>query len=106
MSSDVRFDSYKLSYSTEPYKYRATISCYAGDQKVGVLHFFSGTTTADPNARTREGLLLLSFDLSEFDRIYSILLHEKPLYLYLSEDASIGIIRTDPDLLEPIGEEE
>jgi hypothetical protein len=105
MSKPVRFDSYRLSYCAEPYKYRAVISCYADGKRVGVLNFFSGTTIVDPHHWTN-GQAFISFDLGEFDRIHSILLHEKPLYLYLSEDASTGAIRTDPDVFEPIGEEE
>ena len=105
MSQEVKFDSYRLSYSTEPYKYRAVITCYAGDKQVGALKFFSSATTIEPNKYVN-GKIIICFDLNEFERIYPILLHEKPLYLYISDDFKIGIIRTDPNVFEPVGEEE
>ncbi|MGD9021551.1 MAG: hypothetical protein PVJ71_00400 [Lysobacterales bacterium] len=100
-----QFDSYKIFFSAEPYKYRAMIGCYFKDERVGSIKFFSAANTPEPHGYVNNQVLV-SFSLDDFANVHSILLHESPLYLCVSEDGTVGQLQSDPDELEPIGEEE
>jgi hypothetical protein len=96
------FDSYKVFYySNQPYE--ASIYCYKGGVVAGRIVFAKDEAALPPNS-TFGGGPSLYYKLSRFSDIMGILLHEKPLYLFLNLDNLMGHLATTD--LEAIGEEE
>jgi hypothetical protein len=96
------FDSYKIFfYSNQAYE--ATIYCYKGGALAGRM-VFAKDRAALPLNSTFAGGPSLSFAFSRFSDIMGILLHEKPLFLFLNLDNLMGHLATTD--LESVGEEE
>jgi hypothetical protein len=96
------FDAYKVFYySNQPYE--ANIYCYKGGALAGRIVFVKDGA-AIPQNSTFGGGPSLYYSINSFDNIMGILLHEKPLYLFLNLDNLMGHLATTE--LEPIGEEE
>lgn len=96
------FDSYKIFYYTHQ-PYEATIYCYKGGALAGRI-VFAKDGAALPANSTFAGGPSLSYAISRFSDIMGILLHEKPLYLFLNLDNLMGHLATTD--LESVGEEE
>ncbi len=98
------FDAYKILYITSTTKpYRAVVSCYLKEEEVGVMRFVDeGHPIRPPHMEGNK--VTLDFSISRFDDIHRILLHEKPLFLYISPYCEWGSVTTAA--LEPTGEME
>ena len=107
MANPVEFNSYILmyhpAYKVPPGTYgeRISVSCFMDNKPVGDINFYEGDV---PESRMASNLPLITFHISEFSNIYSILLHEKPLYLNHEPDRAAKF--TLLTSREPIGEEE
>lgn len=101
-----KFDSYLLICYAEPNNanQRFVFQCKLGDKTVGTLSFHTGNTL--PHMFDGNGNPIIRFDVSDFSNVYTMLLHENPLYLYLSDDLSDAHLTTEVRTPEPIGEEE
>ena len=98
------FDAYKIFYITSDTKpYRAVISVYQNEVEVGVMRFLDEGQPVDPPQMVGEKATL-DFPISRFNDIHMILLHEKPLFLYISPFCEWGSVTTGS--LEPTGEME
>lgn len=96
------FDAYKVFYySNQPYE--ANIYCYRSGALVGRMVFVKDGA-AIPQNSTFGGGPSLYYSLNRFNDIMGILLHEKPLYLFLNLVNLMGHVATTD--LEPVGEEE
>lgn len=96
------FDSYKIFYySNHPYE--ASIYCYMAGALAGRMIFVKDGAALPANSLFSGGPTL-SYTISRFSDIIGILLHEKPLYLFLNLDNLMGHLATTG--LESVGEEE
>jgi len=98
------FDAYKVFYITSMTKpFKAVISCYLNEVEVGIIRFVAdGQKITKPHVEG--GKVTLDFPLSRFNDIHNILLHEKPLFLYINAFNEWGSVTTGA--LEPTGEME
>jgi hypothetical protein len=100
----IDFDHYKIYYITSATKpFPAVISCYRNGAEVGVLRFITqGQKLTNP---TFDGTkITLDYPIERFADVHAILLHEKPLSLYLAPERHWGGVTTSQ--LEPTGEME
>ncbi len=98
------FEHYKIYYITSATKpFPAVISCFHNGAEVGVLRFITaGQKLTNP---TYDGnKITLDYPIERFHDVHSILLHEKPLSLYLAPERHWGGVTTSQ--LEATGEME
>ena len=100
------FDSYQITYYSD-YDDEALIQLFAGDDLVGQVHFVKDGQPLR-NMVGAEGHMHLTFPISRFDHIHTLLLYEKPLYVDIMQPShqreAVGIIGTASK--EPVGEQE
>ena len=98
------FDSYKVEYiSTKTDISLASISCFNGNEWVGLLRFReSNSAVQEPSVVN--GRIVLSFTIDRFSHVLDILRNEKPLQLYLNPSGKWGAVLTKDT--EPVGEGE
>lgn len=107
-TANANFDKYKIwyysSHTLDAY-YDCLIYCYAGTTFVGRIEFYKEVTAeASLKSQIVGGMPYIRYRLSRFRDVTQILLHEKPLYLFVNGDNGIGIVGTAD--FEPTGEEE
>lgn len=100
----IDFDHYKIYYITSVTKpFPAVISCYSGGAEVGVLRFRTmGQKLEGPSWDGKK--VTLDYPIERFGDIHRILLHEKPLSLYVTAERHWGGVTTSQ--LEATGEME
>jgi hypothetical protein len=107
-TASAAFDKYKLwYYSSYPLNayYEALIYCYQGSTFVGRIEFYKAGTPADTlKSQINAGQPFVRYKIDRFPDVYQILLHEKPLSIFVNDSNGIGLIGTDD--FEPTGEEE
>lgn len=95
---------YYSSHGLDAY-YEALIYCYSGISLVGRIEFYKDTT---PDSSLKSTIVggqpYVRYRANRFNHVMQILLHEKPLYLFVNSDNGIGTVATSD--AEPIGEEE
>lgn len=95
---------YYSSHTLDAY-YDCLIYCYSGLSFVGRIEFYKeATAEASLKSQIVGGQPYVRYRLSRFRDVMQILLHEKPLYLFVNSDNGIGSIGTTD--AEPVGEEE
>jgi hypothetical protein len=102
--AQVSFDTYKIWYSSgsgDPSSQQVLIPCFQGNVLAGNIAFYRDEA---PASEVRHGKLLVCFRIDQFQDIHQILLHEKPLFLFVNETKGIGTLGTLG--FEPTGEEE
>ena len=104
----IAFDRYTIHYiagkalqSKEP---GADISCYSGNNLVGLIRFFSDSTIIPENQRSADGTISLYYEMSRFNDVVTLLRYEKPLFLFITTGTKYGYIGCGQ--LEPVGEQE
>lgn len=102
------FNKYKIAYystHTIDTLCECEIYCYLDAAIVGRIRFFK-EETADTSLTSQviDGTAYLNYRLSRFGDVMQILLHDKPLNLYVNSDTNVGYISNTG--VEPIGEEE
>jgi hypothetical protein len=100
----IDFDHYKIYYITSVTKpFPAVISCYNNGVEVGVLRFRTmGQRLEAPSFAGNK--VTLDYPIERFGDIHTILLHEKPLSLYITAERHWGGVTTSQ--LEATGEME
>ncbi len=100
----IDFDHYKIYYITSATKpFPAVISCFRDGVEVGVLRFITqGQKLTNPAFDGTK--ITLDYPIERFADVHAILLHEKPLSLYLAPERHWGGVTTSQ--LEPTGEME
>lgn len=100
----IDFDHYKIYYITSATKpFPAVISCFRDGKEVGVLRFITqGQKLTNPTFDGNK--ITLDYPVERFADVHAILLHEKPLSLYLAPERHWGGVTTSQ--LEPTGEME
>lgn len=107
-TASANFSSYKLwyysSHTLDAY-YDCLIYCYSGATMVGRIEFFKDATPeASLKSQIIGGMPFVKYRISRFKDVMQLLLHEKPLSLFVNSDNGIGILGTNE--AEPTGEEE
>lgn len=98
------FDHYKIYYITSVTKpFPAVISCFRDGAEVGVLRFRTMGQRLEPPSYDGDKVTL-DYPIERFGDIHRILLHEKPLSLYITAERHWGGVTTSQ--LEPTGEME
>jgi hypothetical protein len=106
-----QFDTYKLAYyarywDTSGAPPDVEIKCSFGTTYIGKIWFHRGSDASlypMPSVIELDWTMNVHFGMERFRDVYQMLLHEKPLYLYINNDSGEGAVRT---FLEPTGEEE
>jgi hypothetical protein len=100
------FDAYQLTYYSD-YDDEALIQLFQGDDVVGQVHFVKEGQPLR-NMVGDQGHIHITFPISRFDHVMTILLYEKPLYIDITQPShqreAVGIIGTASK--EPVGEHE
>jgi hypothetical protein len=100
------FDSYQITYYSD-YDDEALIQLFQGEETVGQIHFVKEGQPLR-NMIGTQGHVHITFPISRFDHIMTILLYEKPLYVEITQPShqreAVGIIGTASK--EPVGEQE
>jgi hypothetical protein len=107
-TASANFSTYKLwyysSHTLDAY-YEALIYCYSGTTMVGRIEFYKEPTPEVSLKSTISGTMpIVRYRLSRFNDVMGILIHEKPLNLFVNSDNGIGSVSTAD--FEPTGEEE
>lgn len=105
------FDSYELHYFSD-YDKKAMLMCYDNKRSVGQINFYPDDSV--PQNRAGRTQVYLSYPISEFLNIMTILRYEKPLALCCNGTGHVGFIFTgegspeegNEPKKEPIGEGE
>ena len=107
-TASANFDKFKIwyysSYLLNGY-YEALIYCYSGTTFVGRIEVYKMET--DVNALKSVivgGQPYVRYRIDRYADVYQLLLHEKPLNLFVNDTNGIGIVSTAD--FEPTGEEE
>jgi len=102
------FDKYTIYYyssHTLNAYYDCLIYCFSGTTYVGRIEFHKEATAEETlKSSVSSGKPTVKYRLSRFRDVTQILLHEKPLYIFVNEANGIGGVCTDE--MEPVGEEE
>jgi hypothetical protein len=102
------FDTYKIQYfsSYQGFLPDAQIFCYQGTTFVGQIEFHKAETSNDALGCgvLDAGKPYVRYRSDRFRDVYRLLLHEKPLFLWVDEMKGNGSVGTAD--YEPIGEEE
>jgi hypothetical protein len=107
-TASANFDKYKMwyysSHTLDAY-YDCLIYCYSGTTFVGRIEFYKEAT---PEASLKSTIIggqpYVRYRISRFKDVQQILLHEKPLNLFVNDTNGIGDVGTGD--FEPTGEEE
>jgi hypothetical protein len=102
------FDAYKLWYYSSyagTYPFDALIYCYKGTTFVGRIEFRKAEASIDAlRSEITNGQPFVRYRIDRFRDVHQLLLHEKPLYLFVNDANWVGGIGTAEN--EPTGEEE
>jgi hypothetical protein len=100
------FDAYKVWYNSyKGYLYDALIYCYQGTTFAGWIEFHKAEASIDALKCTIEGgKPVVRYRIDRFRDVYHLLLHEKPLFLWVNDMKGDGTVATAD--YEPTGEEE
>ena len=107
-TASANFTTYRMwyysSHTLDAY-YDCLIYCYSGTTFVGRIEFYKeATAEASLKSQIVGGQPYVRYRLSRFKDVMQILLHEKPLNLFVNGDNGIGMVATTD--AEPTGEEE
>lgn len=95
-------DKYALFYTSGSGTALVTIQCFNAGTLVGSLVFWNDGGNLPPNSYVNN-VITINYAMSRFADVHRILLHEKPLSLYISTSTQNGWLATSQ---EAIGEEE
>jgi hypothetical protein len=99
------FNAYKITYYSSyvsNFSNEALIQCFQNTTFVGQIEFHK--TDLDMGSAIKNGNLNIPYRIDRFRDVHQLLLHEKPLHLFVNEAIKLGSVGTAE--YEPTGEEE